>query len=104
MVSNASDDLPEPLKPVMTTNLPRGIVSDKFLRLCWRAPPILMNSIAMAPQFRHQDIWLAYPDATGMGNENEARLTQKRKGSEVRGLARPIHGLRDQARGRTRTT
>src|SRR5881396_7801 len=47
MVSNASEDLPEPLKPVMTTSLSRGMESVRFLRLCSRAPPILMNSLAI---------------------------------------------------------
>lgn len=30
--------LPEPLTPVMTTKRSRGMVNDKFLRLCSRAP------------------------------------------------------------------
>src|SRR5208282_3546899 len=51
MVSKASDDLPEPLSPVMTTNLSRGMERLRFFRLCWRAPPILMNSLAMTLNF-----------------------------------------------------
>src|SRR6266496_2246995 len=51
MVSNASDDLPEPLKPVMTTSLSRGISSVRFLRLCSRAPPMRMNSLLMDCEF-----------------------------------------------------
>src|ERR1035437_8914039 len=38
MVSNASDDLPEPLSPVITVRLLRGISTSMFLKLCWRAP------------------------------------------------------------------
>src|SRR5579862_896369 len=38
MVSKASDDLPEPLTPVKTTSLSRGISTSMFLRLCSRAP------------------------------------------------------------------
>src|SRR5687767_9198728 len=38
MVSNASDDLPEPDSPVSTTSLLRGISTSMFLRLCSRAP------------------------------------------------------------------
>src|ERR1700674_2694023 len=38
MVSKASEDLPDPLKPVMTVRLLRGISTSMFLRLCWRAP------------------------------------------------------------------
>src|SRR5687767_2651301 len=38
MVSNASDDLPEPDSPVNTTSLSRGSSTSTFLRLCSRAP------------------------------------------------------------------
>src|SRR5271170_5488468 len=38
MVSNASEDLPDPLRPVITVRLLRGISTSMFLRLCWRAP------------------------------------------------------------------
>jgi hypothetical protein len=38
MVSKASEDLPEPDRPVMTTSLSRGISTSMFLRLCSRAP------------------------------------------------------------------
>src|SRR5215207_7114442 len=38
MVSNASEDLPEPEGPVMTVSARRGISRSRFLRLCWRAP------------------------------------------------------------------
>ena len=46
MVSKARDDLPEPLNPVMTVRVLRGISTEMFLRLCWRAPRtviLLMN-------------------------------------------------------------
>src|SRR5262245_29646834 len=45
MVSKASDDFPEPLKPVITTSLSRGMFSVRFFRLCSRAPPILMKPL-----------------------------------------------------------
>ncbi len=38
MVSKASDDFPDPLTPVMTTNDLGGMVRSTFLRLCVRAP------------------------------------------------------------------
>src|SRR5690349_1838963 len=38
MVSKASDDLPEPDRPVRTTSRSRGISTSTFLRLCSRAP------------------------------------------------------------------
>src|SRR5512142_1832939 len=51
MVSKARDDLPEPLSPVITTSLSRGMSSVRFFRLCSRAPPIRMNSLLMAASF-----------------------------------------------------
>src|SRR3954471_25025895 len=38
MVSKARDDLPEPLRPVITVRLSRGISTSMPLRLCSRAP------------------------------------------------------------------
>ncbi len=42
-MSKASDDLPEPLIPVITTSFSRGISRVRFWRLCWRAPVILIS-------------------------------------------------------------
>src|SRR5271165_1446805 len=47
MVSNASEDLPEPLRPVITVRVLRGISTLMFLRLCWRAPRTVMLVIPM---------------------------------------------------------
>ena len=38
MVSKASEDLPEPDSPVITTSESRGKVTSTFFRLCSRAP------------------------------------------------------------------
>src|ERR1700690_2198524 len=54
MVSNASDDLPLPLRPVMTTSRARGMSSVRFLRLCSRGPPIRMNALLMPANFSIQ--------------------------------------------------
>src|ERR1043166_8123421 len=43
MVSNASDDFPDPLGPVITVNLPSGRSTSMPLRLFWRAPRISMQ-------------------------------------------------------------
>jgi hypothetical protein len=43
MVSNASDDLPEPETPVKTMNLSLGSVMSMFFKLCSRAPLITMS-------------------------------------------------------------
>src|SRR5215213_6074098 len=44
MVSKASDDLPEPDSPVMTTIASRGMETVTSLRLCSRAPETTMES------------------------------------------------------------
>src|SRR5260370_35875596 len=47
MVSKASGALPEPDRPVNTPSLSRGIDSVTFLRLCSRAPRIVIWSVGM---------------------------------------------------------
>src|SRR5690349_12597757 len=47
MVSKASEDLPEPLSPVITVKVLRGISTEMFFKLCWRAPRTVMLLIAM---------------------------------------------------------
>lgn len=47
MVSKARDDLPDPLRPVIVTNLFFGISTSIFLRLCERAPLTLIVSIVL---------------------------------------------------------
>src|SRR5664279_5265386 len=42
MVSKASEDLPEPDRPVKTTSWSRGMATSMFLRLCSRAPRMVM--------------------------------------------------------------
>src|SRR6476659_2926214 len=44
MVSNANEDLPLPLMPVITTNLFLGMEISMFLRLCSFAPYTSINS------------------------------------------------------------
>ena len=43
-VSKASEDLPEPLMPVMTTSLSRGMLTSMFCRLFSRAPLMAIES------------------------------------------------------------
>src|SRR5258708_26966628 len=51
MVSKASEDLPEPERPVNTTSLSRGIDSVTFFRLCSRAPRIVIWSMGKSYLF-----------------------------------------------------
>src|SRR6266480_5536869 len=46
MVSKASEDLPEPERPVNTTSRSRGISRSTFLRLCSRAPRMVIARMA----------------------------------------------------------
>src|SRR5687768_3616065 len=48
MVSNASDDLPEPLGPVMTTSRLRGRDTLTFFRLCCAA--LVTTRLSMVPR------------------------------------------------------
>src|SRR3990167_5018217 len=47
MVSKASDDLPEPERPVMTISLLRGSLKLILLRLCTFAPRIIISSVGI---------------------------------------------------------
>src|ERR1700694_5965597 len=62
MVSNASDDLPEPDRPVKTTSLSRGIVKSMSFRLCSRAP--LMTISVCCPGLAAETIFLSATDAS----------------------------------------
>src|SRR5215813_13089113 len=48
MVSKASEDLPEPDRPVITTSRSRGRSRSTFFRLCSRAPRIEMKRCGSA--------------------------------------------------------
>jgi len=49
MVSKASEDFPDPLRPVMTVSEFRGISTSIFFRLCWRAPRTEILVMAINP-------------------------------------------------------
>src|SRR5690349_4165717 len=53
MVSNAREDLPEPLGPVITTRRSRGSDTLTFLRLCCRAPRTTSRSIGGTGELSH---------------------------------------------------
>src|SRR6266508_725928 len=71
MVSNASDDFPEPERPVKTIRRSRGSSRSTFLRLCSRAPRMVITS-ATAPVYRG------------------GRPSERMFGSGLRRLGRPI--------------
>lgn len=45
MVSNASEDLPDPETPLTTVSFPCGMSQETFFRLWVRAPRIMMASL-----------------------------------------------------------
>src|SRR5512140_3909374 len=47
MVSNAREDFPDPLSPVITVSVLRGTSTSMFFRLCWRAPRTVILLIAI---------------------------------------------------------
>src|SRR5665647_1219992 len=65
MVSNASDDFPDPLMPVITIILLRGRSSLTSLRLCSRAPRIFSISLFTWQQFLAYVFYLV-PEQRGL--------------------------------------
>src|SRR5213593_242475 len=97
MVSKASEDLPEPESPVITTSWSRGISRSMFLRLCSRAPRMTIRSLAMATYCvsvarPRQHSVLDWPPVTeGLASPvARSRLARPRS---LKGSPRPSHGL-----------
>src|SRR3972149_3070025 len=57
MVSKARLDFPEPGRPVITTNRPRGISTLIFFRLCSRAPRTMILSCDMRAPVRYSLVY-----------------------------------------------
>src|SRR3972149_6085641 len=73
MVSKASEDLPDPDSPVITTSRSRGISRSMFLRLCSRAPRMTMRSLAMLPGPRDVETVAEAPPGGRAGAPAEPR-------------------------------
>src|SRR5437870_5833545 len=76
MVSKASEDLPDPDSPVITTRLSRGMSTSMFFRLCSRAP----RTESVLPAI------LSLMDPDGKGVSDAIRRTQRysRRGGQNR--------------------
>src|ERR1700727_404069 len=81
MVSKASEDLPEPERPVNTTSRSRGISRSISLRLCSRAPRTAMtrgSRASLAGRFLSKRSfigkWLPFPRPSAAGFEREFSL------------------------------
>src|SRR5690606_30037206 len=69
MVSNASEDFPEPDGPVTTTNARRGISRSRFFRLCWRAPRTTILSFIIPKMYRMPSPWkIPHPLGPAVGD------------------------------------
>src|SRR5438128_2087899 len=91
MVSKASDDLPEPETPVMTTNLLRGMTTSMFLRLCSRAPRMTMESmvgrnltLSTEGRFQGRHSWRRAPSPAERVATSRALLRSARADGGVR--------------------
>src|SRR5207245_6465163 len=72
-ISKARLDFPDPLNPVTTLKVFRGISRSKFFRLCWRAPRTVIRSI-MGP-------WVLQRGISGV---SQTRSEERRVGKECR--------------------
>src|SRR5688572_1844933 len=87
MVSKASEDLPEPDRPVITTRLSRGRSRSTFLRLCSRAPRTEMYLWSAMPLRR-----LSIIESPGRPVSNRLRLCRYSGGRvEARSRRRRIY-------------
>lgn len=84
MVSKASEDLPEPERPVTTVRVLRGMETEMFLRLCWRAPRTVMWVMA----------------ARGLGGVGDAVWGEVAKGLGygIRGAGTRADGVKERLR------
>src|SRR3954464_10195638 len=100
MVSKASEDFPEPDRPVNTINLPRGRSSVTSLRLCSRLPGITSLSVPTDPFYES----LRHGRSAGLpGGPRECRGLRMDQVDLSRVAARPPQSLgadRDQAGAR----
>src|ERR1700753_1915929 len=102
MVSKASEDFPEPDRPVNTTSRSRGISRSIFLRLCSRAPRIVIARIAEPVCWRFALItssMRAIPDAQAYlrahrgktGSERQWEWLERRKNKRTFPAPRDSH-------------
>src|ERR1700742_198018 len=101
MVSNASEDLPEPDSPVNTTSLSRGISTSTFLRLCSRAPRMRiarwLAAVCWRRAFRISSIDISgrLESALDFGDRTRVRLARNvgRTGAEFQCSLAAINGI-----------
>src|SRR5690606_2037068 len=86
MVSKASEDFPEPERPVMTVSLSRGISTLMLRRLCARAPRTISFSSGIAGE------------RCSWGERETRRPTAKGRGKRNSGLVELPPGLSSRAR------
>src|SRR6476620_1754393 len=96
MVSKASEDLPEPDRPVNTASLSRGISTSMFFRLCSRAPRIVIARVAEPALFWRFALSTssitAYPGAQTRATLGARRRGRPGPGADGRKLERRKNG------------
>src|SRR6185437_9651443 len=111
MVSNASEDLPEPDRPVNTTKRSRGISRSTFFRLCSRAPRMVMARLAEPALFWRlalmissisavpdaQACWARNPGGTSGLDANGCTRNVGRTWADFQCCVKTINGLLRQA-------
>src|SRR5690554_5662552 len=91
MVSNAREDLPLPLIPVITTSWLRGNVTSIFFRLCSRAP---MTSICSCPILSRDLKALFINYGFAKDYKIEGAVVTAQRGKKFRDRSRTaIHGI-----------
>src|SRR4029079_17765173 len=77
MVAQQREDLPEPDRPVNTTRLSRGMATSTFLRLCSRAPRMVIWRASRAILLLRSAMGLAQGRVnSGVGAESPIRTRQ----------------------------
>src|SRR5690349_9782923 len=87
MVSNASEDFPDPDTPVITTSLSRGISTSSDLRLCSAAPRTLISRESDKPRMigkKFQSRKVQNPNRSNQRNHPRAGLTDMDIGVRTR--------------------
>src|SRR5580658_787451 len=81
MVSKASELFPDPLSPVITVKVLRGISTLMFFRLCWRAPCTEMrfNMLRLSPL----SFTLKLPPIDSNSTDTKQNLCDAFKGFDV---------------------
>src|SRR5487761_1944281 len=95
MVSKAREDLPEPERPVKTTSWSRGISTERFFRLCTRAPCTRIVDVIAAPYRSHRDRLVLEGHRHALSLQGVQDVAQRRSLLKTQLVRGPQHRLLD---------